>query len=375
MCGARAFASSGGLRLNGRLAVIVRAAGTAVEPVLLLAVVTIAAVVCFDLTNGFHDASNMISTLIASRAISPAQSVLLVGGFTLLGPLLGGTAVADTIGSVVSIDDLAVTDALSVLLCGLAGAIGWNLLTWWMGLPSSSSHALVGGLTGAVAAGYGAEHVVWGVSEALSGRPTGIVKVLMALLISPVLGFLVGFLLHRTARFLLRGATPAVNVSLRRAQWFTAAALAFSHGTNDAQKGMGVITLVLVLSGYLTHFDVPIWVMALSALVLTLGTTLGGWRIVRTMGFGLYKLRPLHGLNVQLASGIVILGASAVGGPVSTTHVVSTSIMGVGASERPRAVRWQRAREIAVAWLLTLPGAATLSLLFWWSGRLLGLVA
>jgi len=343
------------------------------DPVLALAILTIAVVVCFDLTNGFHDASNMISTLIASRAISPAQSVLLVGGFTLLGPLLGGTAVADTIGSFVSVEDLGVVDALTVLLCGLAGAIGWNLLTWWLGLPSSSSHALVGGLTGAVIAGYGSEHVVWGVSEALAGRPTGITKVLMALLISPVLGFIVGFLLHRAARFLLRAATPSVNVPLRRAQWFTAAALAFSHGTNDAQKGMGVITLVLVLSGVLPRFDVPIWVMALSASVLTLGTTLGGWRIVRTVGFGLYKLRPLHGLNVQLASGMVILGASAVGGPVSTTHVVSTSIMGVGASERPRAVRWQRAREIALAWLLTLPGAAVLSVVFWWSAHLLGL--
>jgi len=345
-----------------------------VEPVLALAIVTIAFVTLFDLTNGFHDASNMISTLVASRAISPAQSVLLVGGFTMLGPLLGGTAVADTIGSFVSIGDLPVTNALGVLLCGLLGAIGWNLLTWWLGLPSSSSHALVGGLTGAVTAGYGADHVVWGIGEALAGRPTGVAKVILALLISPLLGFLVGFLLHRAARFLLRAATPAVNGPLRRGQWFTAAALAFSHGTNDAQKGMGVITLILVLSGQLDRFEVPVWVMALSAAVMTLGTTLGGWRIVRTMGFGLYKLRPLHGLNVQLASGLVILGASAIGGPVSTTHVVSTSIMGVGASERPRAVRWQRARDIVLAWLLTLPGAAALALLFWWSGRLLGAI-
>lgn len=339
---------------------------------LVLALVTIAAVVAFDFTNGFHDASNMISTLVASRAMSPAQSVLLVGVFTLLGPLIGGTAVADTIGSFVTLDDLPVVDALAVLQCGLAGAIGWNLLTWRLGLPSSSSHALVGGLTAAVAAGYGPDHVLWGFTALLDGRPTGVAKVIIALLVSPLLGFLVGYVLHRAARLLLRAATPAVNRPLRRGQWLTAAALAFSHGTNDAQKGMGVITLVLVLTGHLERFDVPVWVMALSATTLTMGTAMGGWRIVRTVGFGLYRLRPLHGMNVQLASGLVIFGASLAGGPVSTTHVVSTSIMGVGASERPKAVRWQRAREIALAWLMTLPGAGALAVLCWWLLSLLG---
>ena len=339
----------------------------------LLAVVTIATVVAFDFTNGFHDASNMLSTLVASRAISPAQSVVLVGVFTLLGPLLGGTAVANTIGSFVSIDDLPTISALGILLCGLLGAIGWNVLTWIFGLPSSSSHALVGGLAAAVTAGYGPEHVVWGISATLQGNPQGIALVVLALLISPILGFIAGFLLHRLARLLLRRATPAVNRPLRRGQWLTAAALAFSHGTNDAQKGMGIITLVLVLTGHLQEFAVPVWVMALSALTLTLGTTLGGWRIVKTVGFGLYRLRPLHGLDVQLASGAVIFGASLLGGPVSTTHVVSTSIMGVGASERPKAVRWQRAREIVLAWLMTIPGAGALALLCWKAGELFGL--
>jgi PiT family inorganic phosphate transporter len=336
-----------------------------------LAVVTIAAVVIFDFTNGFHDASNMISTLVASRAISPAQSVILVGSFTLLGPLIGGTAVADTIGSFVSIDDVGAMNALPPLLCGLLGAIGWNLLTWRLGLPSSSSHALVGGVTAAIVASHGVDHVIWGFGELLQGRPAGVAKVIVALLLSPVLGFLVGYLLHRLARFLLRAATPRVNTPLRRAQWLTAAVLAFSHGTNDAQKGMGIITLILVLIGQLEQFSVPFWVMALSAATMTLGTTFGGWRIVRTVGFGLYKLRPLHGFDVQLGSGAVIFAASLFGGPVSTTHVVSTCIMGVGASERPRAVRWQRAQEIALAWLLTIPGAAVLALLFWQGARLL----
>lgn len=181
------------------------------EPLLLLTVVTIAVVVLFDFTNGFHDASNMISTLVASRAISPAQSVLLVGTFTVLGPLIGGTAVANTIGSFVTIDDLPTTDALQVLLCGLLGAIGWNLVTWWLGLPSSSSHALVGGITAAVAVGFGADHVLWGFKATLEGEPVGIAKVIIALLLSPLLGFIAGYLLQRLARLALRGATPAVN--------------------------------------------------------------------------------------------------------------------------------------------------------------------
>ncbi len=340
------------------------------EPLLLLTVVTIAAVVCFDFTNGFHDASNMISTLVASRAITPAQSVVLVGTFTMLGPLIGGTAVAGTIGSFVDIEGLPTTTALLILLSGLLGAIAWNLLTWRLGLPSSSSHALVGGVTAAVVAAYGSEHVVWGLDTARQGEATGIALVAMALVLSPLLGFVVGYLIHRLARLLLRAATPAVNRPLRRAQWLTAAGLAFSHGTNDAQKGMGIITLVLVLSGHLESFVVPVWVMALSAATLTIGTMLGGWRIVRTVGFGLYKLGPLHGFDVQLASGAVVFAASLAGGPVSTTHVVSTAIMGVGASERPRAVRWQRARAIALAWLLTLPGAGLLGVAAWFGLRL-----
>lgn len=336
------------------------------DPILLLAIGTIAAVVAFDFTNGFHDSSNMISTLVASRAMSPAQSVLLVGTFTVLGPVLGGTAVADTIGGFVMLDDLAASAALHLLFCGVLGGILWNLLTWRLGLPSSSSHALVGGVGAVVLVGPGADHVRWGVTGLLAGRPEGVSVVMLALVLSPLLGFAAGFVLHRLMRLLLRAATPAANRPLRRAQWFTAAALAFAHGTNDAQKGMGIITLILLLAGQIGSFAVPFWVMALSAGALTLGTTLGGWRIVRTLGFGLYKLRPLHGLDAQLASSAVILGASLAGGPVSTTHVVSTSIMGVGASERPRAVRWGRARDIVLAWLLTLPGSGALAILVWY---------
>jgi PiT family inorganic phosphate transporter len=337
-----------------------------VDVLVALTLFTVLAVVVFDFTNGFHDASNMLSTLVASRAMTPAQSVLLVGTFTVLGPILGGTAVANTIGGFVTVDGLATREALRMLLCGVSGAIGWNLLTWRWGLPSSSSHALVGGIAAAVVAGAGAGHVLWGGAALFRGELVGVTKVAVALLASPALGFGAGFLLHRGARRLLAGASPRINHALKRAQWGAAAALAFSHGTNDAQKGMGIITLVLVLTHHLDAFQVPLWVMVVSASSMTLGTTAGGWRIVKTVGYGLYRLRPLHGLNAELSSAAVIFGASLGGGPVSTTHVVTGSIMGVGASERPRAVRWLQAREIVAAWFLTVPGAGLISLLLWW---------
>ncbi len=329
--------------------------------VLLLVLATVMAVLVFDFTNGFHDASNMLATLIASRAMTPAQAIILVAFFTVLGPILGGTAVADTIGSIVSIGELAKVDALAIVFCGVSGAIGWNILTWWFGIPSSSSHALVGGLAGVVMLSSGAQDVAWGFTELGQGHLTGLTKVLMALLLSPIVGFLAGFLVHKTMHFVLRAARPRMNIYLQRSQWVTAAALAFSHGANDAQKGMGIITLILVLSGYLQSFIVPFWVILLSASTITLGTLLGGWRIVRTIGFGIYKIRPLHGLDAQLASAGVIMAASLLGGPVSTTHVVSTSIMGIGASERPRAVHWLKAKEIMFTWLLTIPGSAILA--------------
>ena len=302
------------------------------DPAIALTAVGIVLVLAFDVTNGFHDASNMLSSLVATRAMTPAQAVLIVGAFTLLGPLLGGTAVANTIASVVDLGGLPERIALGIVASGVGAAIAWNLLTWWRGLPSSSSHALIGGLAGAALAGPGAHHVVWGFGALRDGELAGVAKVLFALFISPLLGFSVGFALQRIMRFALRAARPTIEVGLRRAQWFTAAGLAFSHGTNDAQKGMGVIALLLVLGGFLPAFRVPIWVMVASALCITLGTMLGGWRIVRTMGFQIYRLRPLHGLDVQLSSIAVILGASALGGPVSTTHLVGSSTMGVGAA-------------------------------------------
>lgn len=330
----------------------------ALDAVTVLMLAGVVAVLAFDFTNGFHDASNMLGTLIASRAMTPGQAVCLVGVFTFVGPVLGGTAVADTIGGFVDLDNQSRAVALGIVLSGLLGAIAWNLLTWRLAIPSSSSHALVGGLVGAVLVSAGAQDVHWGWTALWHGQLAGVSKLMVSLLVSPLIGLAAGYGLHRFAGLLLRRARPAVNDTLRHLQWLTASALAFSHGTNDGQKGMGVIALLLVLAGLRTQLQVPLWAIALSSLAMTGGTLIGGWRIVRTVGFGIYRLRPLHGFDAQLASSAVILGASAFGGPVSTTHVVSGAIMGVGASERPRAVHWMKAREILATWLLTLPGAA-----------------
>jgi PiT family inorganic phosphate transporter len=329
------------------------------ETLTLLTLLAIAIVVLFDYTNGFHDAANIVATVIASRAMAPAQAVLIIGVFEFLGPLLGGTAVANTIGKFVDLHDLPRIMSMTVLVSGLSGAIVWNLITWWKGIPSSSSHALVGGLVGAVMLAVGGDHVVWGFTELFQhGHFTGVTKVLLALVLSPVAGFLVGFALHRLFSLAFRAARPHINGPLRWSQYVTAAGLAFAHGANDAQKSMGILTLALLLGGHIASFEVPFWVMLACATALTLGILSGGWRIVRTLGFAIYKVRPLHALDSQLTSASVIFSASLLGAPVSTTHVVASSIMGIGASERPKEVRWGKAREIATTWLVTIPAAA-----------------
>ncbi|EAU54733.1 inorganic phosphate transporter [Mariprofundus ferrooxydans] len=331
------------------------------DSLIVIATVTVVVLVVFDYTNGFHDASNIIATSIASRAMTPLQAVLIVGFFEFLGPLLGGTAVADTIGSFVDISELQAMPAMVIILCGVSAAVTWNIITWRFGIPSSSSHALVGGLVGAVLVSAGSEHIVWGVRELADGHLIGVFKVLLALLISPIIGFWGGFLIHRWVGWLLRSAPLQVNHTLRRMQFLTTAALAFAHGANDAQKSMGVITLVLLLGGFIPQFAVPFWVVLLCAVAITLGIMSGGWRIVRTVGFGIYKIRPLHAVNAQITAGVVIFSAALLGGPVSTTHVVSSSIMGIGASERPRSVRWRKAGDIVSTWIITIPGAALIA--------------
>ena len=330
---------------------------------LILTIVTIVIVLFFDYTNGFHDAANIVATIIASRAMTPAQAVIIVGTFEFLGPLLGGTAVANTIGKFVTLSDVQTILSLGILMSGLVGAIVWNLGTWYFGIPSSSSHALVGGLIGAVVVSVGLDHVVWGFSELMHGKLTGIVKVIASLILSPLLGFWVGFVMLRLFKFALTAATPSANKGLRYAQYVTSAALAFSHGANDAQKSMGMLTLALLLGGFIDKFEVPFWVMLACATAITLGILSGGWRIVRTLGFAIYRVRPVHALSSQLTSALIIMSASIFGAPVSTTHVVATSIMGIGAAERPKSVRWKKAKDIGITWVITIPGSALVAII------------
>ncbi len=310
---------------------------------ILIAIIALA--LLFDFLNGIHDSSNVVATMISSRALSPRLALGMTALANFLGPFIFGVAVATTIGHEIV---AAETINENVLLAALIGAIGWNLLTWYLGFPSSSSHALIGGFIGAVAVGAGWEAI----------ELNGVEKVLIALFASPIIGFAIGYLILRILIFLSWNATPRINSFFRRIQVVTALALAFSHGTNDAQKTMGVITLALVTGGYLSAFHVPMWVIFACALMIGLGTALGGWRLIRTLGGKFYKIRPVDGFAAQFASAAVILGASLAGGPVSTTQVVSSAIMGVGTAERANKVRWGVAGDIIVAWLLTIPATA-----------------
>ncbi len=321
--------------------------------------------VAFALTNGFHDASNAIATLVATRGATPAQAIALSAVFNMAGAILLGTAVADTIGKIVTVPQ---GQMVAVVGAGLAGATGWNLITWWRGLPSSSGHALVGGLVGAAVAdgiisGTGGVHSVqWGGVH--GWHPTGVFGVLVALFISPPLGFAVAFLLLRFLRRVSRRWTTRWNGPVRGGGWVAAAGLSFSHGGNDAQKAMGVIAVLLLASGQTATMTVPLWAKVVTGLALTAGTALGGWRIVKTIGQRIFTLTPLDSFASQASSTAVILGASLVGAPVSTTQVVASSVVGVGGGRRRwKHVRWQIVREMGIAWLTTIPAAAGLAVL------------
>jgi PiT family inorganic phosphate transporter len=318
--------------------------------VLLIVVITLALI--FDFLNGVHDSSNVVATMISSRALPPRVALLMTALANFAGPFIFGVAVAETIGGIVDPD----TISMQVLIAALSSAITWNLLTWYLGFPSSSSHALVGGLIGAVLIGAGWEAI----------NLDEFKKILIALFTSPFIGFIFGYIVLRIILIFSWNATPRVNGFFKRSQIFTALALALSHGTNDAQKTMGLISLALVIAGYSSTFFVPQWVILLCATMIALGTAMGGWRLIRTLGGKFYKIRPVDGFSSQLASATVILGASLVGGPVSTTQVVSSSIMGVGAADRINKVRWGVSQEIATAWLLTIPATALLAAALYW---------
>lgn len=311
----------------------------------------------FAATNGLHDASNAIATLVATRAASPLQAIILAAIFNLLGPLFVGAAVADTIGGIVTVEP---SMAAAVIGSGLAAAVAWNLITWRFGLPSSSGHALVGGLVGAALIEGGIGAVQWG---GLDGwHPVGVFGTLIALAVSPILGGLGALVVIRAIRRAGRRATRRWRGPVRGGEWVMSAALAFSHGANDAQKSVGVVAALLLAEGEIDTLSAPTWATVASALALTAGTSLGGWRIIRTVGRRIYRIQPVEGLASQTASAAVILGASFAGAPTATTQVVASSIVGIGAGRRRlHHVRWALVRQMGLAWLITIPASGLLA--------------
>jgi len=330
-------------------------------PVLLVVIVLIALV--FDFTNGTHDSANAIATVVSTKVLSPRVAVLMAASLNLFGAFLG-TEVAQTVGSGIVSPDM-VAGCRILVLAALLGAIFWNLLTWYWGLPSSSSHALVGGLIGASIAFKG-----W----AVPSYGSIFQKVILPLLLSPVAGFICGYFLMVALSWIFVRAHPrAVSRTFKKLQIVSSAFMATSHGLNDAQKTMGVITLALMIFHEQTEMSIPLWVKVACSLAMAMGTALGGWKIVKTMGHKIFKLEPVHGFAAETAASMVIMGASAMGAPISTTHVISTTVIGVGASKRLSAVRWGVAGNLAIAWALTIPASGLVAALCFFALDWLGL--
>ena len=332
------------------------------EGVTVSLLIVVALALVFDYINGFHDTANAIATSVATRALRPQVAVLMAAAFNFIGAF-AGTAVAKSIAGGL-VDDAVMTQA--IVAAALVGAIAWNLFTWWFGIPSSSSHALIGGLIGAtiVAAGPGALKLdgIWS-------------KVVVPMVTSPLIGFLGGLVLMILLTWIFfRARRKPLATAFRRLQVLSAGYMAFAHGSNDAQKTMGIITLALVAAGVLAEPVVPTWVIVAAASAISLGTAVGGWRIMRTMGHRVVELEPVHGFAAETTAATVLLGAAHLGMPVSTTHVISSAIMGVGTSKGVRGVRWGVARTILVAWVVTIPAAAIVGGVAWVVIHGLGLV-
>jgi PiT family inorganic phosphate transporter len=318
--------------------------------------IAVGLVLAFAFTNGVHDASNAIATLVATRIARPAQAMVLAAVFNTLGPLLVGAAVADTIGGIVAVQG---DTAIAVIAAGLLAAVAWNVFTWRLGLPSSSGHALIGGLVGAALVDGGMDAVNWGGLDGL--RPVGVFGTLIALAVAPGLGALAALVVIRALRLGLRRGTRRWAGPIAAGEWFMSAGLAFSHGSNDAQKAVGLLAALLVAGGELAQPSAPTWAVLACAAALTLGTAVGGWKIVKTVGRGIYRIQPVDGLASQAASAGVIFGASLAGAPVSTSHVVASSIVGTGGGRRRwKHVRWAAVGDMALAWAVTIPATAAL---------------
>jgi len=320
------------------------------DAALVMLCLVIVAALLFDYINGFHDTANAIATCVSTRALSVKSAIIMAAVLNFAGAMIS-TKVASTIGKGI-VDKDNVTQM--VVLAGIVGAIIWDLVTWYYGLPSSSSHAIIGGIMGAVFAHAGLGALKW----------SGLNKIVLALILSPIMGTIVGFIFMMVLYRVFGNSAPGgLNKNFRRMQIASAALMAFSHGTADAQKSMGVITMALMSYGVIKTFTVPWEVMIACATAMAFGTAAGGWRIIKTVGRDFVKLQPVHGFCVETASAGVILGASAFGMPTSTTHVITSAILGVGLSKRLTAVNWKVAQRILIAWVLTIPASALMAYL------------
>ncbi|KKI89156.1 inorganic phosphate transporter [Bacillus sp. SA1-12] len=316
-------------------------------------ILTILVVICalaFDFINGFHDTANAIATSVSTRALSPRKAIILAAVMNFIGALTF-TGVAKTITKDI-VDPFALENGSVIILAALIAAITWNLITWYYGIPSSSSHALIGSIAGAAISAAGVGILNW----------NGFIKILQALIISPFLALGVGFLMMSLFAVLFKRTNLyKSNKRFRVFQIITAALQSFTHGTNDAQKAMGIITMALIAANYQTSEEIPFWVRISAALAMGIGTSIGGWKIIKTVGGKIMKIRPVNGAAADLSSALIIFGATTIHLPVSTTHVISSAIMGVGSAQRVKGVKWGVARKIVITWVITLPISALLA--------------
>jgi len=320
-----------------------------------LIVIIIGIALVFDFTNGFHDSANSISTVVSTKVLSPRRAVVFAAFFNFIAAFGFGVAVASTVSKIIQLNYVVTEIIPYIILASLTGAIAWNIITWLFGLPTSSSHALIGGLTGAGISAAGLAAIKWSTVELVA----------TFMILSPLIGLICGFLFMAAVLWITRKSNKeTAELYFKRLQLFSAAAFSFSHGTNDAQKTMGIILPLLFSIGYFSaevdpnQLPVPLWVILIAHAAIALGTLSGGWRIVKTMGYKITKLRPVHGFAAETAGAATIIGASVAGIPVSTTHIICSSIMGVGTTMGTSTVKWGVARSIMIAWILTIPVSA-----------------
>lgn len=320
------------------------------ETSLLVLSIVVFLALAFDFINGFHDTANAIATSVSTRALKPRTAIIMAALMNFVGAMMF-TGVAKKIGGSIT-DPAALDNGIEIIIATLIAAIIWNLATWWFGIPSSSSHALIGALAGAVFVGAGSDMVKWG----------GFIEIVQGLIFSPIIAFVIGYIVMTILKWIFARRSPhTVNKGFRSMQVITAAFQAFTHGTNDAQKAMGIITMALVAGGRLETMEVPFWVKVSAATAMALGTSIGGWKIIKTMGTKIFKIEPINGFAADMSAASVIFTATLLHLPVSTTHAITSAILGVGSAKRFSAVKWSVAGRIVVTWFITIPISAVLA--------------